>query len=196
MSGRERRGYLQPSLFGELPGWDQPREPEPGAPATPLPLPGTEGLRPEFRLVDPDEIQADPFQPRRSFPRGELLGLAASIGRVGLIEPLVVEENPGPGKKYVVVAGERRHRAFLLGRSLWPDNPHFREVRCLVYPPLPAGVRAAFQLEENLRRAGLDPYEVAAGLYRARQALRRPAWEDVLALLGISPGKGVMKWLR
>lgn len=167
-----------------------------------LPLPGTEDLRPEFRLVSPDEIQADPRQPRRNFPREGLLDLAASIARVGLIEPLVVEENRGPGKRYVIIAGERRHRAIMLGRELWPDNPHFREVRCLVYPPLPGEVRAAFQLEENLKRSGLSPYEVAAGLHRARLAMagggRRPApaWDEVLAALGVSPGKETRKWLR
>lgn len=176
--------------------------PTPEVPGDVLPLPGTEDLYPEFRLVSPDDIQADPHQPRRNFPREGLLDLAASIARVGLIEPLVVEENKGSGKKYVIIAGERRHRAIMLGRELWPDNPHFREVRCLVYPPLPSGVRAAFQLEENLKRSGLSPYEVAAGLYRARLAMagggRRPApaWDEVLAALGISPGKETRKWLR
>ncbi|NHM27999.1 ParB N-terminal domain-containing protein [Desulfofundulus sp. TPOSR] len=167
-----------------------------------LPLPGTEDLYPEFRLVSPDEIQADPHQTRRNFPREGLLDLAASIARVGLIEPLVVEENRGPGKRYVIIAGERRHRAIMLGRELWPDNPHFREVRCLVYPPLPGEVRAAFQLEENLKRSGLSPYEIAAGLHQVKLCMAKsrkrssPAWDEVLAALGISPGKETRKWLR
>nr|WP_243137295.1 ParB N-terminal domain-containing protein [Desulfofundulus thermobenzoicus] len=153
-------------------------------------------------MVSPDEIQADPRQPRRNFSREGLLELAASIARVGLIEPLVVEENAGSGKRYIVIAGERRHRAIMLGRELWPDNPHFREARCLVFPPLPDEIRAAFQLEENLKRSGLNPYEVASGLHRARLAMagcgRRPApaWDEVLTILGIFPGKETRKWLR
>lgn len=187
--------------FGDDAYKNKANEKEKSPPVRCEPLPGTENLQPEFKLVAPDEIQADPLQPRRNFPREGLLELAASISRVGLIEPLVVEASAGPGKPYVIIAGERRHRAFLLGRQRWPDNPHFQKVRCLVYPSLPAEVRAALQLEENSRRAPLTAYEIAAGLHRARVALAKnqkqpPEWEDVLELMGLLPGKELQKWLR
>lgn len=201
--GKGRNGEsLQLSLdFGPM--WPTPEPapaPDTGPPCEIAPFPGTGDLCPEFRLVSPDDIQADPLQPRRNFSQKGLLELAASIARVGLIEPLVVEENARTGRPYIIIAGERRHRAMLLGRQRWPGNPHFKAARCLVYPPLPGEVRAAFQLEENSRRASLTPYEVAAGLYRARLAMTKnggaPSWDDVLSVLGISPGKGIRKWLR
>lgn len=170
-----------------------------------LPLPGTASLSPAYRLLDPDVIQADPDQPRRYFDQQALLELAASIARVGLIEPLVVEErDAGRGLPYTLIAGERRHRAMLLGRRLWPENPHFTAARCLVYPLLPPHVRIAFQLEENTKRSSLEAYEVAAGLYilRARVMAAEdsgsvPDWDRISAMVGLNGmRKKVARWLR
>ncbi|WP_205664681.1 ParB/RepB/Spo0J family partition protein [Ammonifex thiophilus] len=196
--------YVQQELFeAPLPGEDRAGDAPPGT-GNVAPLPGTAGLEPEYRLLNPEDIQADPGQPRRSFDQRGLLELAASIARVGLIEPLIVEErDAGRGLPYTLVAGERRHRAMLLGRRLWPGNPHFAAARCLVYPPLPPAVRAALRLEENARRRGLDPYEVAAGLAAFRLGMAAsagpggpPPWERVLEMLGFGGRKEVLRWLR
>lgn len=60
-------------------------------------------------------IYPSPYQPRRSFDEGELQSLAESIGRFGLLCPLLVRRCDGG---YELIAGERRLRAMeLLGWS-------------------------------------------------------------------------------
>ena len=53
-------------------------------------------------------IEPSPFQRRQHFEEDKLKGLAASIQRDGLIEPIVVRPNGG---RYQLIAGERRWRA-------------------------------------------------------------------------------------
>ena len=57
----------------------------------------------EVQAIDPS-----PFQRRQHFEEDKLKGLAASIQLDGLIEPIVVRPN---GKRYQLIAGERRWRA-------------------------------------------------------------------------------------
>ncbi|MBC8392038.1 MAG: ParB/RepB/Spo0J family partition protein [Deltaproteobacteria bacterium] len=57
----------------------------------------------ELQAIDPS-----PFQRRQHFQEDKLKGLAASIQRDGLIEPIVVRPN---GARYQLIAGERRWRA-------------------------------------------------------------------------------------
>lgn len=200
--GVAKNGAEQLRLFTLPPNGDCPADPAEGEEVSPLP--GTVSLAPAYQLLDPEAIQADPGQPRRSFDRRALLELAASIARVGLIEPLVVEErDAGRGLPYTLVAGERRHRAMLMGRRLWPENPHFAAARCLVYPPLPPHVRTAFQLEENTKRSGLQAYELALGLaafrfgVAAAEGLKEPPpWGRVFETLGLGERKEVAYWLR
>lgn len=54
------------------------------------------------------DIHPNPDQPRRHFSDEKLDELAASIGRHGIIQPIVVRPNAGG---YQIVAGERRWRA-------------------------------------------------------------------------------------
>lgn len=57
-----------------------------------------------------DEIEANPYQPRRSFSPGELEDLAASVREHGILQPILLR--PGSGEKpFQLVAGERRWRA-------------------------------------------------------------------------------------
>ena len=57
----------------------------------------------ELQAIDPS-----PFQRRQHFEEDKLKGLAASIQRDGLIEPIVVRPNGG---RYQLITGERRWRA-------------------------------------------------------------------------------------
>ena len=59
-------------------------------------------------LVPLAEIVANPEQPRRLFDEEALASLADSIGRHGLLQPLVVRRIAG---RYELIAGERRLRA-------------------------------------------------------------------------------------
>ena len=59
-------------------------------------------------MVPIDRIHPSPFNPRKSFPEGELEELANSIREKGLVQPIVVRPQ---GQLFEIVAGERRWRA-------------------------------------------------------------------------------------
>jgi ParB family chromosome partitioning protein len=59
--------------------------------------------------VSPNEIKANPFQPRKHFNEEKLEELASSIKKHGVIQPLVVTKRAEGG--YELIAGERRFKA-------------------------------------------------------------------------------------
>src|SRR5262252_3745993 len=74
------------------------------SPTTPLEAKADEP--PQYLPVE--QIDANPFQPRRVFEEERLQELAQSIRANGIIQPLVVRKI---GDRYQLVAGERRFRA-------------------------------------------------------------------------------------
>ena len=54
------------------------------------------------------EIEPNPDQPRKNFTEDALETLMESIKNFGIVQPIVVRKK---GKKYQIVAGERRYRA-------------------------------------------------------------------------------------
>ena len=55
-----------------------------------------------------DQIQQNPFQPRKTFDDDELSSLSNSIRTHGVLQPLVVRQ---VGDRFQLIAGERRLRA-------------------------------------------------------------------------------------
>ncbi|MDG4597444.1 MAG: ParB/RepB/Spo0J family partition protein [Candidatus Contendobacter sp.] len=99
-----------------------------------------------------DEIEPNPYQPRRVFPQQELDELAASISEVGLLQPISVRQIRD---RYQIIAGERRWRAYkLLGRST---------IEALVIPVEESDM-AVLALVENIDRADLSDYEIGKAL--------------------------------
>lgn len=99
-----------------------------------------------------DEIDPNPYQPRRVFPQQELEELAASIAEVGLLQPISVRQ---VSDRYQIIAGERRWRACkLLGRPT---------VEALVIPVEESDM-AVLALVENIDRADLSDYEIGKAL--------------------------------
>ncbi len=100
-----------------------------------------------------DQIDPNPYQPRRDFPKAELEALAASIAEAGLLQPVSVRAVGGG--RYQLIAGERRWRAHrLLGRP---------SIEALVVPA-EDGDLAVLALAENLAREDLSDYEVGKAL--------------------------------
>ena len=101
-----------------------------------------------------DAIAPNPVQPRRSFDDSALEELSRSIRSYGILNPLTVR---CCGRKYELVAGERRLRAAKLAG--------LREVPCILLDVNmeDAGLLA---LVENLQRRDLDFIEEAMGLSR------------------------------
>lgn len=109
----------------------------------------------EFLYLKIDEVVSNPGQPRTNFDESALDELAASIGEVGILQPVVVR--PLGDGRYSLIAGERRWRA----------------ARRAGLTELPAVVRTSDEratlteaLIENLQREDLSPLEQAAAYHQ------------------------------
>jgi ParB family chromosome partitioning protein len=105
--------------------------------------------------ISVDSIDGNPFQPRTHFDEQALEELAASIRKLGIVQPLTVRE-AGNGR-YQLIAGERRLRA----------------ARLAGLTHVPAFIRTAddqamleLALVENIQREDLDAVEVAISFHR------------------------------
>jgi len=105
--------------------------------------------------VEVENIRPNPYQPRQEFSDEALDELAASIGQLGIIQPITVRAL-GEGQ-FEIISGERRLRA----------------ARRAGLARVPAFVRKAnteqmleMALVENVQREELNPIEVALGYQR------------------------------
>ncbi|MGB9868003.1 MAG: ParB/RepB/Spo0J family partition protein [Bacillota bacterium] len=104
--------------------------------------------------VPVDAVVFNSYQPRQEFDEAELLELAASIKKHGVLQPIVVRR---VGAGFEVVAGERRVRACkLAGVSRVPA----------VVKDVGDEESAVLALVENVQRAGLSAVEEALGYQR------------------------------
>lgn len=103
-----------------------------------------------------DDIQPDPEQPRRLFDEGAMAELAVSIREHGVLQPIVVSPQ---GKKYVIVAGERRWRASKLAG--------LETIPALVRT-LSGQHRLEISLIENIQRRDLNAIETATAYLKLR----------------------------
>ena len=120
-----------------------------------------------------DQIDPNPFQPRRAFPDSGLKELADSIRASGLVQPILVRR---ADNRFQLVVGERRWRAAkLAGIETIPAV-----IRDL-------GDREALELAltENLLREDLNPIETAHGLH-ALQEKHGLTHEEIAGRLGVN----------
>jgi ParB family chromosome partitioning protein len=107
-----------------------------------------DGSRANLRV---EEIQANPYQPRKIFDEDEIGHLSESIKTHGVLQPLVVR---AVGDRYQLIAGERRLRAAQIAG--------LREVPVTVVNFDDQQVFEA-SLVENIQRSDLNPIEKAQG---------------------------------
>ncbi len=107
-------------------------------------------------LLDVASIQPNPYQPRREFAEAALAGLARSIEKQGLLQPVIVRRT---GNGYQLLMGERRLRA----------------CESLGWKQIPAIIRevddreaAVIALMENLQREDLNLFEEIEAIRRLR----------------------------
>jgi ParB family transcriptional regulator, chromosome partitioning protein len=96
-----------------------------------------------------EEIQANPFQPRKFFADEPLQELVQSIREKGILQPLVVRRK---GDRYELIAGERRWRA--------AQKAGIKEVPILV-KDVSESELLELSLIENIQRENLNPIEEA-----------------------------------
>ena len=104
-----------------------------------------------FRDISLKLIAANPYQPRREIADKQVEELAQSIRSEGLLQPVVVR---AVGKRYELIAGERRLRAFKFLKKA--------SIPCRVIQASDAS-SAALALIENLQRENLNPIDEALG---------------------------------
>ncbi|MCP4303351.1 MAG: ParB/RepB/Spo0J family partition protein [bacterium] len=106
-----------------------------------------------FGNISLDSVEPNPQQPRLRFDAESLQSLAASIGEVGVLQPVVVRPD---GEGYLLIAGERRCRAArMAGLETIPAIIKEDEIDGLT--------SLADALIENVQREDLSPLEEAAG---------------------------------
>ncbi|RLD49701.1 MAG: chromosome partitioning protein ParB [Bacteroidetes bacterium] len=98
-----------------------------------------------------DTIETNPFQPRKNFNNDALNELAASIKKLGIIQPITIRKIEGKNK-FQLISGERRFRASKIAKL----------------KTIPAYIRIAddqgmleMALVENIQREDLNAIEIA-----------------------------------
>lgn len=124
----------------------------PGSDGNPSPQPPAPG--PSLLQLAVDEIEENPFQPRRDFSDVEIASLAESLKEHDMLQPVLVRRVAG---RYQLISGERRLRA--ARRAGWTT--------------IPARVRdaddrlvAELAIVENLQRKDLNAVEKALSFKR------------------------------
>jgi ParB family chromosome partitioning protein len=109
--------------------------------------------------IDVTDLQANQFQPRRTFDQEKLNELADSIKENGVIQPIIVRRfNLG----YEIVAGERRWRAARIAG--------LKEVPAIIREIDDLGMME-IALIENIQRQDLNPMEEAQAYAKLLEAM-------------------------
>lgn len=105
-------------------------------------------------LLNINQVEPNPNQPRKRFNEDKLQELADSIKVHGIIQPLVVQKE---GDRYIIIAGERRWRA--------ARNAGLEQVPVII-KEYNSEETLAISLIENIQREDLSPIEEAKAYKR------------------------------
>ncbi|MBP5293390.1 MAG: ParB/RepB/Spo0J family partition protein [Clostridia bacterium] len=111
---------------------------------------GNDNSQVMIRVAD---IEPRSDQPRKNFDHEALESLADSISEFGLLQPIIVRENPYSPSTYEIIAGERRYRAAKMAG--------LNEVPCVVMSTDDLKT-SQISIIENVQRENLNPIEEAA----------------------------------
>lgn len=131
------------------------------------------GTEETIREIPMNEIEPNPFQPRKIFSVEAIDELKKSIEEHGILQPIILRKG---GKGYEIVAGERR----------------FRAAKAAQFKNIPAVIREFDDTQmmelavlENLQREDLTPMEEAAA-YQTLMDRLNVTQEDLAKRLGKS----------
>jgi len=116
-------------------------------------IPEGEGRKP-LQQCGIEEVQPNPFQPRKTFSDEQLQELVDSIREKGILQPLLVRRK---SDGYELIAGERRWRA--------AQRAGLREIPILVREVSDSEM-LELSLIENIQRENLNPIEEAEAYKR------------------------------
>ncbi len=123
-----------------------------------IPSSRDEGPRAGLLTIPLESLDANPRQPRRRFDAEGLEELARSIGKTGILQPILVTR---AGDRYRILAGERRARAARLAG--------LTEVPVVVREGLADRDQLLIALVENLQRRDLTALEEADAYRHLRE---------------------------
>ena len=109
------------------------------------------------KTVPIEFVHSGKFQPRRMFDEAEIEGLAESVRKQGILQPILVRRHPDNPMAYEIIAGERRWRA--------AQKAELHEISIII-KDLSDGEALEIALTENLQRQDLNPLEEAEGYQR------------------------------
>lgn len=124
-------------------------------------IPETPRARTGLAEIPIDRLRPNPQQPRHNFDRESLEELAASIRVHGVLQPLLVSEEPP--NRYQLITGERRWRAARLAG--------LTTVPAVIRERLEDEKQLELALVENLQRRDLTPLEEARAFDHLRSSL-------------------------
>lgn len=127
-----------------------------------------------------DLIDYDPKN-RKEHNAEDLKSLKESIDAEGLLQPIVVRQHPDKPNRYMIIAGERRHRAHVMGKR------EMIQARIVKHDPnaVNAAGAARKRLVENMQREDLTPIEEARG-YRELSVDFKMTHAEIAKLAGVS----------
>lgn len=124
-------------------------------------IPEAPRARAGYAEIPIDQLRPNPRQPRHHFDRDSLEELAASIRLHGVLQPLLVSEEPPD--RYILITGERRWRAArLAGLSTVP---------AVIRERIEDNEQLELALVENLQRRDLTPLEESRAFDHLRSSL-------------------------
>lgn len=124
----------------------------------------------ETRVISLDSIVRDENQPRKHFDEEAISELAGSIKNVGLIQNIVVR--PVENDKFMIVAGERRFRAY---QQLYQEDKEKWGKISVTIKKFDDQKAMNVALLENIHRADLLPLERAEAIqeYKIRNKIEK-----------------------
>ncbi len=181
----------------ERPAAEPPGGVPPVTPRAPVEVNGAQAPHDRgLEMIEVGAIAPSPFQPRRSFDEAAIAGLAESIKRSGLMQPVIVRPVRGPHgggvRRFELVAGERRWRA--------AERAGLARIPAVVRD-LSDEESAEWALVENMQREDLNPVDRAMALRAMcerfglshgqvadRIGVERPTVANLVRLTELEPG--------
>ena len=108
--------------------------------------------------IELNSIHIRPERQRKDL--GDLTDLKVSLLQVGLINPVVIEQDPDDGLFYLI-AGERRYTAW---SQLAAEGKLPTTIKCTLFTNLDPSTRHVIELEENIKRKDLTWQEKAKAI--------------------------------
>lgn len=132
-----------------------PTRPVPEPPPPPAAPPPGAGLA----IVPIEQIQPNPYQPRKTFNEASIEELARSVREHGIVQPLVVTRLGDD--RYRLIAGERRFRA--------AQKAELKAVPVVIKETMTDSDVLQVALIENIQREDLNPIEEAHAYHQLHE---------------------------